>query len=63
MATVEALKQARMEPGWVEKNDVGILYGNDTSAKAVIEAIRDVLVARRIVLPARQQITDRENHV
>ncbi len=39
MATVEAMQQAKMEMDWVEKNEVGILYGNDSSAKAVIEAI------------------------
>ena len=38
MATVEAMKNAKMEMDWVEKNEVGILYGNDSSAKAVIEA-------------------------
>ncbi|MGZ3863743.1 MAG: beta-ketoacyl-[acyl-carrier-protein] synthase family protein [Bacteroidia bacterium] len=39
MATLEALKQAKMDQEWINQNDVGILYGNDTSAKAVIEAI------------------------
>ena len=38
MATIEAMKNAKMEMDWVEKNEVGILYGNDSSAKAVIEA-------------------------
>jgi 3-oxoacyl-[acyl-carrier-protein] synthase-1 len=39
MASVEAMKQANMEMDWVEKNEVGILYGNDSSAKAVIEGV------------------------
>ncbi len=39
LATEEALDMAGMEPDFFEKNHVGILYGNDSSAKAVIEAI------------------------
>lgn len=39
MATIEAMKQAKMEMDWVEKHEVGILYGNDSSAKAVIEGV------------------------
>jgi 3-oxoacyl-[acyl-carrier-protein] synthase-1 len=39
MATVEAMKEAKMEMDWVEKNEIGILYGNDSSAKAVIEGV------------------------
>lgn len=39
MATLEALKNAKMEQEWIDRNEVGILYGNDSSARAVIEAI------------------------
>lgn len=39
MASIEAMKQANMELDWVEKNEVGILYGNDSSARAVIEGV------------------------
>ncbi|HRG38996.1 MAG TPA: beta-ketoacyl-[acyl-carrier-protein] synthase family protein [Bacteroidia bacterium] len=39
MATAEAMKEAKMDLDWIEKNEVGILYGNDSSAKAVSEAI------------------------
>lgn len=39
MATAEAMKEAKMDMDWIEKNEVGILYGNDSSAKAVSEAI------------------------
>jgi 3-oxoacyl-[acyl-carrier-protein] synthase I len=46
MATVEAMKNAKMEMDWVEKNEVGILYGNDSSAKPVIEAI-DIIRAKK----------------
>lgn len=38
MATAEALADAGMDPDYMEKNEVGILYGNDSSAKAVIDA-------------------------
>lgn len=38
VATVEALEQANMDSQFFDENEVGILYGNDSSAKAVIEA-------------------------
>lgn len=38
MATLEALKQANIDIDYLENNEVGIFYGNDSSAKAVIEA-------------------------
>lgn len=38
MATKEALDQAGIDMDFLEKNEVGIFYGNDSSAKAVIEA-------------------------
>lgn len=38
MATREALANARMEADYMEKYPVGILYGNDSSAKPTIEA-------------------------
>lgn len=46
MATLEAMKNAKMDMDWVEKNEVGILYGNDSSAKAVSEAI-DIIRAKK----------------
>lgn len=39
LSTLEALKNAKMEQDWIDKNEVGILFGNDSSAKAVMEAI------------------------
>ncbi|MEO6306193.1 MAG: beta-ketoacyl-[acyl-carrier-protein] synthase family protein [Bacteroidia bacterium] len=39
LSTVEALKNAKMDQEWIDKNEVGILFGNDSSAKAVMEAI------------------------
>jgi len=38
MATIEALKNAQIDIDYLEKNEMGILYGNDSSALAVIEA-------------------------
>ena len=39
MATSEALKNAGIDQDYLEKNEVGVLYGNDSSAQPVIEAI------------------------
>lgn len=39
VATVEAMKQAGIDIDYFDKNIAGILYGNDSSAKAVIESI------------------------
>src|SRR5271169_2440505 len=39
MATVEALNQAGITADLIAKREMGILYGNDSSAKPVIEAI------------------------
>src|ERR1700712_1466201 len=44
VATVEALAKAGIDQDYITQNEVGILYGNDSSAKAVIDAtdiIRD----------------------
>lgn len=38
VATTEALKQAGIDEDYIAQNEIGILYGNDSSAKAVIEA-------------------------
>jgi 3-oxoacyl-[acyl-carrier-protein] synthase-1 len=37
IATSEALQQAGIDADYIVKTDVGILYGNDSTAKAVIE--------------------------
>ena len=39
MATVEALRCAGIDDDFLDNNEIGILYGNDSSAKAVIESI------------------------
>ncbi len=38
VATAEALKGAGLDPDYIERNEVGIIYGNDSSAQPVIEA-------------------------
>lgn len=38
MSTREALEQAKIDPDYLEKTDVGVLFGNDSCSKAVIEA-------------------------
>lgn len=43
MATVEALENAKIDMDYLESNEVGIFYGNDSSAKAVIDAHAIVL--------------------
>jgi 3-oxoacyl-[acyl-carrier-protein] synthase-1 len=37
VATLEALKNAGLDAGYLEQKEVGILYGNDSTAKSVIE--------------------------
>lgn len=38
IATIEALNQAKIDEDFLNKFDVGILYGNDSSARAVADA-------------------------
>ena len=38
MATVEALQTANIDMDYLANNEVGVLYGNDSSAQAVIQA-------------------------
>jgi 3-oxoacyl-[acyl-carrier-protein] synthase-1 len=38
VATVEALKIAGIDPDFINRNEIGIVYGNDSSAKPVIES-------------------------
>lgn len=42
MATAEALENAEMDQDYLDKNTVGILYGNDSSAIPVIEAYEKI---------------------
>ena len=38
VATVEALKNAKIDEHYLENEEVGILYGNDSTVKSIIEA-------------------------
>lgn len=38
-ATADALKQAGIDMDFLEKNEVGLLYGNDSTADAVVKAV------------------------
>jgi len=38
VATIEALKNAKISEAFLDENEVGILYGNDSTAKAIIES-------------------------
>lgn len=50
MATIEALQQAKIDMDYLENNEVGIFYGNDSSAKAVIDAHAIVLEKKDTML-------------
>jgi 3-oxoacyl-[acyl-carrier-protein] synthase I len=39
MATLQALSQAGIDPQYIQNKEIGILYGNDSSAKSTIEAV------------------------
>ncbi|RZK28478.1 MAG: beta-ketoacyl-[acyl-carrier-protein] synthase family protein, partial [Hymenobacter sp.] len=39
LSTTEAMRQAGIDQGYFADNEVGIIFGNDSSAKPVIEAI------------------------
>ncbi|MDR0368738.1 MAG: beta-ketoacyl-[acyl-carrier-protein] synthase family protein [Bacteroidales bacterium] len=39
MATVEALKNAKLEQDYLDTHEVGLLYGNDSSADAVVKSV------------------------
>lgn len=46
MATAEALDNAKVDMDYLNQNEVGILFGNDSSAKAVIES-HNIAVEKR----------------
>jgi 3-oxoacyl-[acyl-carrier-protein] synthase-1 len=46
MATIEALAQAGIAHDYMDEREVGIIYGNDSSAQPVIEAI-DIIRAKK----------------
>lgn len=43
MATIEALKNAGLDQDYLDKNIVGILYGNDSTAQSVYESVDKII--------------------
>ena len=50
VATVEALSQAGIDEEYLAKNEVGILYGNDSSAEAVINGVDIIREKKNTIL-------------
>lgn len=50
VATLEALAQAGIDPDYLLENEVGILYGNDSSAEAVIDSVDIIREKKKTVL-------------
>ena len=46
IATMEALQNAKIDQDFLDKNEVGIIYGNDSTARSVIESI-DIMRAKK----------------
>jgi 3-oxoacyl-[acyl-carrier-protein] synthase I len=46
MSTLQAMTQAGIDMGYIQQNEIGILYGNDSSAKSTIEAV-DIMRAKK----------------
>ncbi len=46
VSTIEALNMAKIDGDFIDKNEVGILFGNDSSARATVEAT-DILRAKK----------------
>jgi 3-oxoacyl-[acyl-carrier-protein] synthase-1 len=46
MATLEALANAKLSQDYIDQKEIGIIYGNDSSAQPVIEAI-DIIRAKK----------------
>ncbi|WP_400071757.1 beta-ketoacyl-[acyl-carrier-protein] synthase family protein [Zobellia russellii] len=38
MATIEAFKNAKIEDSFFDENEVGVIYGNDSTARSVVES-------------------------
>jgi 3-oxoacyl-[acyl-carrier-protein] synthase I len=46
VSTLEAIKNARLEPGYFDKNEVGIIFGNDSSTPSVVQSA-DIIREKR----------------
>ncbi len=50
MATIQAMENGRLSQEYIDANEVGLLYGNDSVSKAVIDAIDTVRVKKDTTL-------------
>ena len=50
VATIEALKNAKINQEFLDENEVGILYGNDSTSKAVINSVDKIREKRDTAL-------------
>ncbi|MDR3261336.1 MAG: beta-ketoacyl-[acyl-carrier-protein] synthase family protein [Tannerella sp.] len=50
MATCEALANARLDADYIERHEVGILYGNDSSADAVVKSVDTMRIKKDTTL-------------
>lgn len=50
VATVEALKNAKIDQEFLDNNEVGILYGNDSTAQSVIDSVDKIRVKKDTTL-------------
>ncbi|MDR1666372.1 MAG: beta-ketoacyl-[acyl-carrier-protein] synthase family protein [Bacteroidales bacterium] len=56
MATLEAMKIAQIDTDYADSNEIGIFYGNDSSAKAVIEANNTIAAKKDTTLLGSEAI-------
>ncbi len=49
-ATIEALENAKIDEAFLNENEVGVIYGNDSTAKSVIESIDKIREKRDTTL-------------
>ncbi|WP_425076555.1 beta-ketoacyl-[acyl-carrier-protein] synthase family protein [Psychroserpens sp. S379A] len=42
VATIEALKNAKLSESYMSQNEVGIIYGNDSTSKAVVDSVNKI---------------------
>ena len=61
MATLEAFKQAGVDDAYLMENEVGVLFGNDSSAKATIESHETIMEKKDTTLVGSAAIFQSKN--
>lgn len=56
VSTLEAFKNAKIDKDFLEKNEVGILFGNDSSAKPVITSVDTIREKKSTVLVGAESV-------